>query len=183
MAIYPKVEEVLQQTNEKTIFQVKRSLRSILSSFFLFAFSLATVYFLNLWFRDFKPFPNIPVLEHITLRWLALIPCLVLLEIIRKYHDDLYVFSTDTVTRYGGRLSLNYLVPAIKYTDIKGIAVTQDIVGRVFDYGKVELGTAAQDSSELTLEGVRAPVELGKVIEQLRDYNIELDKSKKTNGE
>ena len=93
-----------------------------------------------------------------------------LLEIIRRYNNDLYVFSLDKVTKEQGRLSLSYSVPVVKYLDIRSVTVVQDIWGRIFDFGTVELSTAAREGSELFVEGIRDPEGLASFVEDCRTH-------------
>jgi membrane protein YdbS with pleckstrin-like domain len=105
---------------------------------------------------------------------LYLIPLGFAIESLRRYHDDLYIFERERIIHKGGRLSLQYSVPSIRYIDIRAITVNQSIYGRIFDYGSIELNTAAEDTSELVLAGVRSPITLARVIEDIR---LELNKN------
>lgn len=171
MSHYPDIQTLTSQTKDVKILEVKRSFRSILSSLMLFFFSIIALVVLNYFFYDLQPPQNIPFIRHLSVRWLAIVPIGILVEIIRRYHDDLYVFERHRVTHLEGRLSLNYFVPAVKYIDIRGITVDQDIWGRIFDYGTISLGTAGQEGEELILTGVRDPRGLAMLIDQLRNYS------------
>ena len=57
--------------------------------------------------------------------------------------------------------------PIMNYEHIVMVAIDQDIMGRLFDYGDVELSSAAEDISELVIKGVRHPRELADIIEAL----------------
>jgi hypothetical protein len=62
----------------------------------------------------------------------------------------------------------------VKYIDIRGIRVNQSIWGRIFNYGDVLIGTAAQDESEIILAAVDSPDELSQVLEDARTYNQDM---------
>ncbi len=180
---YPRLQDLLEVSDPEKILEVRRSLYSILSSFFLFLFAALVVILINKWLPGARlPF-QLPVIGSPSARWLALIPAGVLIEILRKYHDDLYLFSLDKVTHLDGRLSLSYSVPTIKFAHIRAITIRQDIWGRIFDYGNVELETAAKDKAEVVIGGIRHPRALGRLIEELRRYNKALIPTDKEAGE
>lgn len=171
MGFYPDVDTLISAGSHvdstEPLLEVRRSLRSIISNLLYFCMAVVGVYVINLFVSD-KDLANIPVLNHFSLRLLSIVPVALLIEIVRKYNDDLYVFRMHHLTHHNGRLSLTYQVPDIRYTDLRAIAVYQDIMGRFFDYGDVELSTAAQGKLEILLEGVRSPHELGDLIDRLR---------------
>ena len=94
-----------------------------------------------------------------------------------QFKYPLYLFEKDRITRQGGRLSLQYTVPAVRYIDVRAIGVSQSFWGRIFDYGDVEINTAALDDGEMFLEGIRAPDELGRLVEQIRSYHEQFEYS------
>jgi membrane protein YdbS with pleckstrin-like domain len=166
--IYPSLEELLSSPDRQSFLEVRRSLRSILSGFALFILSSIAVFILKR-SQDFIDLGAInPVLGHIDLAWTAIVPAVILLEIIRRYHDDLYIFKEEQLTHHDGRLSLKFKMPSVRYSHIRCIVINQDIIGRIFDYGDISLGTAAQDEVELTMHGVRSPEELARLIEGLQ---------------
>jgi hypothetical protein len=128
------------------------------------------VYLLIDWLEDRPWLEKLPVIKYISPRWLGFIPAVFLLEIFRRRHDDLYTFAENRIMHRAGRLSLNYRVPSVQYTDIRSIRVVQSIWGRMLGYGNVELGTAAQEGVELTLEGVLAPQDIADLLDGLRAH-------------
>ena len=173
MAVYPTFEEVVAGEDKNKLLEVRRSFFSVLSSLTLFFVLVIVVYSLNVAFGDWRVPKSIPVLHHISLRWLSLVPALVLLEVLRKYHDDLYVFAMHKITHHQGRLSLRHTLPSLKYVDILAVRVKQDIWGRIFNYGNVELDTAATSGVELTMSGVRAPREIAEIVDQMRRRSLD----------
>ncbi len=168
MPPYPRVENLPLQSKNKVLFKVHRSPRSTLSYIVLALLLSIAVFVLNYLFPDFRISQTVPVLKWISFRWLAIFPAAVLLEMVRKHHDDQYIFGRHRITHLNGRLSLSYSIPVLKYQDIRAISVTQDIVGRMFNYGNVEISTAAQEGSELVIEGIYAPWDLADLIDELR---------------
>lgn len=172
MRHYPTLEEVLKIEDKEQLLEVHRSLLSVMSSVLVFLVSVVIVYGVNVALRNFEPEPG-SLWSYLSPRWLALIPAVILIEILRKYHDDLYLFGIEKITHLNGRLSLSYSVPSIKYTHIRAITVKQDLIARLFDYGNIEVETAAKDGAEVVIEGIRNPRELALLIEDLRSYNRE----------
>ena len=168
MAFYPSIDELFAEaSNKKIIMKVKRSYRSVLTFAVLFLVSLFISVLLILLFPP-EARAGIPIIQHISMWWFLIVPTIFGLETLRKFHDDLYVFDRHRLTHLDGRLSLSYNIPVVKYTDVRAITVVQDIVGRVFDYGNVEIGTAAQQGAELTIVGIRRPAELAILLDKLR---------------
>lgn len=110
----------------------------------------------------------VQIFESWSYMWLATGSLFIALEALRVYHDDLYVFDREKITHKGGRLSLTYEVPVIRYSDIRSIEVVQSVAGRLFDYGNISLGTASHEGEEMSIEGVRNPNELGIALDELR---------------
>lgn len=171
MSYYPEFEDLIQQDESSRLLEVRRSLRSIIPQIFYFLNSAVAVYWLNYYFYDVGFPESVPVLNHLSVRWLAVVPLVFFIEIIRQYHDDLYIFEKHRLTHLEGRLSLNYKVPVITFVDIRAITVEQGIFGRIFDYGVVSIGTAAKDADELIMDGVRDPGALAKLIDQFRNHS------------
>ncbi|RME58010.1 MAG: PH domain-containing protein [Candidatus Dadabacteria bacterium] len=178
-SFYPTIDEVINNPQKKVILVLQRSLRSLLPLFALFTVASLILTILMIAFAD----------EHgrvvfyggivISLRWLALIPFIIVLEIIRKYHNDLYVFGRHRVTHFHGRLSLRYSIPVVRYADIRAVMVKQSIIARILSYGNIEIGTAAQAGVEMTIIGVRKPWALARLIDDLGNYNRKLKEEQK----
>lgn len=169
--IYPTLEQFLADPNRDSVLRVKLSLRSVLGGFIVFIAALVVVVLVNVYAASGFEFTIAAKLVSVSPRWLAIIPVLILLEIIRRYHDDVYSFGQESITHIGGRLSLNYKVPSIRYAHIRAVVIKQSVLGRLLDYGDIELGTAAADGAEVVMKGIRAPDELGALVEELQHYN------------
>lgn len=163
MAQYPDVTELVSKQGEKILLSVYRSYLSILSDMALFVVALAIVVALNAAF--------ISVTDK--LRWLAILPILLLLNIFRTYFNQVSHFELHRITSYTGRLALSYGMPTVKFIDIRALNVQQDILGRIFDYGDVRLGTAGVNGWEIDMHGVRAPRELARLVNDMRNWNFD----------
>lgn len=111
---------------------------------------------------------SLPFLGSFSLWWLTLVPILISLEFMRRYHNDLYVFEKDQVKQISGRLSLQYKIPIVKYLDIRAITVEQGLFGRLLNYGTVALGTASSEGNELEIAGIANPLHVATKIDDLR---------------
>lgn len=170
MAYYPSFNDIISATDRTRLLEVRRSMLSIIPNIVYFLISLGVVGVLEYYFYDIE-MPDVPIIRHLSLRWLAVIPVIFLLEVFRRYHNDLYIFADHRLTHLEGRLSLSYSVPMINYSDVRAIVVDQDLFGRILDYGTISIGTAAVDGNELVLHGVRAPVELAAIIDEFRNHS------------
>jgi hypothetical protein len=189
--MYPTLEQLLEAPDKDRMLEVHRSLRSNLPGIALLLASTAFVFAINLsawqasegapqdasyltYFGSLLLSTGIPPTG---LRWLGIVPAIILLELFRRFNDDLYVFALESATHYEGRLSLSSSVPSVKYEDIKAITVEQNLVGRLFDFGNILLDTPAQDGVELTVSGVRSPLRLAMLIEEMRENAIRQHRS------
>ncbi len=176
MSQYPSLEELISQQDGDNLLKLNRSFLSILSSIIALVIATAIVFNLEVFIHNLED--RFPVLSYLPYRWLSIIPVGFLLEVLRRWKNDLYVLGIHNLTRFGGRLSLNYAVPVIKYMDIRGITVKQGIFGRILNYGDILIGTAAADGNELALVGVNDPGELVELIEELRTNSEKILKRK-----
>ncbi len=109
------------------------------------------------------------------IRAISLIPIGFLLSLLHFRFDNAYLFDDTNIYREEGRVSFCFKNPSIRYADIKGITVYQTFWGRVFNFGSIELGTAANEGNELIIKNVRAPNELAELIEGFQQLNINHD--------
>lgn len=155
--MYEELNSLLTQ-EKKQPFVFRRSFRSSYGLIFLaLALGVLVIKVLSSW-TEFGFFSRI----------LAILPIVPLLEIARRYYNDLYVITRDRVTHYAGRISLKFSVPSVRCIDLRAITVSQGLVGRMMNFGDVSLSTAAQDGNELILTGMISPQRLATVIDNLR---------------
>jgi hypothetical protein len=170
--VYPTLQEILSHQADKELVHIKRSLYSMIPGVIVFAFAVAVVLIAH----TYLPAVSwIPVIRHVSPRWFALFPMIILLELTRRYHDNLYIMGKTDISRREGRLSLRYSTPSVRYRDIRGITVYQDFWGRIFGYGDVLLGTAARIDNELIIEDIDDPYDLAALIEHMRRHNLGTD--------
>lgn len=159
---YPHADELLSSVKGDTLLVIRRSPRSFLKLIFAFCASVIVVASLTMWMGA-RGYPA---------RWLGIFPAMLLAEAVRRYYNDLFILGRDRIVHYKGRISLSYAVPTVRYTDLRAINVDQDIWGRIFDYGNVELGTAGIEGFEMVILGVRSPARLGELLDELRTASI-----------
>ncbi|MDC0357191.1 PH domain-containing protein [Oligoflexia bacterium] len=93
---------------------------------------------------------------------------LLLLEIIRRYFNHLYYFDKNRITHRSGRVSFNLRVSVVKYLDVREIKVKQNILGRMFKFGNIEIATASTDDAEIELKDVALPKRIAKWVHEVR---------------
>lgn len=114
---------------------------------------------------------------HVGALWIT--PIILALETVRRYYNDLWIFDRYRVIHKKGRLSLTYNQPVVRYSHIRAITVSQSLLGRILNYGSIELGTAAQEDSEMIIAGVVCPRQFGELIDKMR-LDIEKNAKKET---
>ncbi len=171
MSHYPSVEEIMCTPKRKQLLQLRRSFRSSLGLILL-----AVTLSVGISIFAIATYPQSGESSGVwffTVRLLMLLPIGIILEIVRRYYNDLYILGRDRITHYKGRISFYYSTPSIKCLDLRAIGVNQGLLGRIFDFGDVSLATAGHEGPELTLSGIRAPDELALIIEELRQKSQE----------
>lgn len=154
MNCYPTAQEMLEN-GEESVLIIHRSFRSSLGLIFILVLSMAGVMHLVINYGS----------EY---RWAAILPVILVLELVRRYLNDLYIITRDQVVHQQGRVSLRYSVPSIRCIDLRSISVEQSLWGRIINFGYLGLATAAQAGNEVTMDGILAPSELAKLIDDLR---------------
>ena len=157
MSCYPSAEEMIE-CGESSVLTFHRSFKSSLGLVMLLGVFIAAVLYCNLEFGS-------------RFRWLALLPGTIVLQLVYRYVNDLYMVTRDQVVHQQGRVSLRYAVPSIRCIDLRAISVEQSLLGRILSFGDVNLATAAQSGAELVITGVSSPQELAKLIDDLRVHS------------
>ena len=165
MQVYPSIEELISGEDNDNLLEFKRAPISLFPLFFWAGVFVVLIISL------------MSLLEQPALRWLAILPVGLLLESLRRFHNDVYTLGLHKLVNYHGKLSLSYSVPTVKYAHIRSIAVNQSVWGRMFSFGDVVIQTAAQDGAEMIVEGVPAPEELAALIEDLRNNSQRMQES------
>jgi hypothetical protein len=169
---YPHFEHIIEGKDKDKLLIVKPSIKANFGLVIYFILSVIAVVYTMYYLKVSGIQKQFFLFHYLSPRWLALIPVGILIEIVRRHLNNLYIFSHTKVQRLQGRISFQYSIPSVNYADIRGITIEQSFYGRIFGFGDILLGTAAQDDTELTLEGVDDPYELGKIIESFRVQNL-----------
>jgi len=85
---------------------------------------------------------------------------------VRYLLDDIGVEATEGILRWRKR------VTRLNFTDIRSLETDQSLLGRFFDFGNLEIGTAASGDVEITLSGIGSPKSLQRLIQEQRDARI-----------
>jgi membrane protein YdbS with pleckstrin-like domain len=174
---YPTVSEMVHLDDGMgSTFGIHRALKSMLYPISIFLSTISILYLIEFgvtYLLGAYWNGKIPIFGGLSFRWTAIVPIIMLLEIVRRYNDHLYVFERDKIMHHAGLLSLTYNVPAIRYSDIRAIHVKQGIIGRILNFGDIEICTAAQDRTEILITGIHAPLSLANFIEEMRSWHID----------
>lgn len=165
MGFYPELNNLLAQPTKSRLLVIHRSVRSSIGLVMLLALLVAVIVVVA-WHAVDISLGNVNV--GTLVRVISLVPIAVVLELLRRYYNDVYLIGRDKVTHYQGRVSLRLATPSIRNIDLRAITVSQGLLGRILDYGEVALATAAQEGPEIIMTGIRAPHELAKLIDDLR---------------
>ena len=172
VSTYPSFETLVKNPqNPDRLLSLTPAYRSFLSLMLIWFVTVFLTLFVNLEAYRF----GLSFSSAFPLRWLALIPLALLLEIVRRKYNQRYDLGSDKASQKNGLLSLTYNETVIEYGDVRTINVIQSFWGRVLNYGTLEIGTAAQEDSELVLTGVISPEELSDLVDRLRTYARDLD--------
>lgn len=161
---YPTAAELFEGSEFNRRIIVYRSLYSLFSSIFCFVLSLVGVYIYEFYYTS----PSKPLLLRLLPGWPLLVPIFFLLIAIYKYVNDRWLIDSQRVEHQHGRISMRLTITITLFMDLRGIAVNQTLLGRIFDYGSIELETSAQEGAELTLIDVPHPEKLVLVFDELR---------------
>lgn len=99
--------------------------------------------------------------------WLA--PFLILSLGIFGIYNTKYSLEPDGVFSLEGILSFSQKSYKVRYEDIKSVEMHQTLLGRIFDYGDIKVGSAALGSVEINFRGVASPLEVQEMIINERD--------------
>lgn len=87
----------------------------------------------------------------------ALIPLIYLAYVIHRLRDSRYTVTADRVRATHGRLSFRKQDHEIDIADIRGVEIDRPFLGRLLNYGNLEIGTAAHQGEEIIVEGIFDP--------------------------
>lgn len=162
---YPTAVELLENQDSGPGFVFYRSLYSLFTTIFFFVASLAGVYIYEFFYTP----PEKPILLRIFPGWPLLIPIFFLLLTMYRYVNDRWILDAQKVEHQHGRISVRFITTIVMHMDLRGIAVNQSLLGRIFDFGSLELETSAQEGAELVMDDVPHPEQLAALFDELRN--------------
>ncbi|NMC61844.1 MAG: PH domain-containing protein [SAR324 cluster bacterium] len=175
MQHYPSFEELVKDPKDpEKLLVLTPAYRSFIGIMVFWILTIIVVFGLNIFmYKLSSANPNHP-LSALPARSLAIIPFLILLEIIRRKYNQAYVFGIDKAIQKTGLLWFTYNETVIEYGDVRSINVLQNFWGRILNFGTLDISTAAQEDSELSLQGIVEPEELAALVDQLRTHSREI---------
>jgi uncharacterized membrane protein YdbT with pleckstrin-like domain len=117
-----------------------------------------------------------PILNY-SLHALDVARLLVLLELIRRYFNDLYILSDRRIRQMRGYISFSFSITNIKLCDIREVKIEQSLFGRLLGYGTVHIGTASTNAYEVQLKKIAHPRDLAEEISRRRLIQKEMAKN------
>ena len=111
---------------------------------------------------------EVPELHNFGFISFIVLPIGLFLELLRRYYNNVYTITPNSVIQVSGRLSFSVHNWRVLHKDIRAIHVSQTLLGRLMNFGTVRLYTAATDGPELCLSGVANPMLLAQKLEYLR---------------
>lgn len=106
-----------------------------------------------------------------------LIPLGGFFDLVYRIYNVRFELTSRFIEARTGILSLNQNITRIRYEDVRGAEIDQTILGRMLDYGDVQVGTAASAEMEVIISAISAPRELQEMILRERDRRVELEKA------
>lgn len=106
---------------------------------------------------------------YLTLPLWWFLPFFTLMGGILRIYNVRYVVDNRGIEARIGILSTRQSVTRVRYEDIRNFEINQTILGRILDYGIVEISTSASDGVEVIMEGVASPEEVKDMLERERD--------------
>jgi len=100
---------------------------------------------------------------HLPLLWF--VPVGFLGTAIFRLYDVRYMIDGDGVVSQSGLINFRKRTVRVRFEDIRSVKTHQDLIGRLFDIGQIEIRTAAASDLEIFLKGVSAPLEIHSMIE------------------
>ena len=89
-----------------------------------------------------------------------------LLRLAYQFLATRYIITTTSVSMHFGIIARN--ITRVRSADIRSIKLKQSIIGRLFNFGSVIIGTAATSESEAILKDVANPADILSLIESQR---------------
>lgn len=101
-----------------------------------------------------------------------LIPLSIFLESVVRIYNVLFRIDRNGIKAWHGIVSLNQKITNIRFEDIRGVELRQNIWERMMDVGTIEIGTSASKTVDLIIDGIEAPYEVQVLILNERDRRI-----------
>jgi uncharacterized membrane protein YdbT with pleckstrin-like domain len=104
----------------------------------------------------------------------ALMPLVALMYGVGRIYNVRYSVGAEGIESCEGILGINKTVTKVRFEDIRSIETIQNLMGRLLDFGNIEIGTAATGAIEITLHGVASPAEVQRLIQNERDRRLKV---------
>lgn len=156
----------MSQREQPAAIILHRALSVLLLRFILqIALLYLTLCFLN-WLRNYTQITLLPTKAFIGNLYYVCFT-LMLLETVRQYFDEIYIFGPKSLVHFKGRLSLHLQKTSIAYRDIREAFVKQSLLGRIMCYGTIMFGTSSTDKLEVVFRDLYNPREISRKVQNI----------------
>jgi membrane protein YdbS with pleckstrin-like domain len=107
-----------------------------------------------------------------------LIPATTIMVPLFRIYNVQYTITPRGLEVKRGILWTNQDINKVAFEDILSVETKQNLIERILNIGKIEVGTSATEGVEIVFEGVSRPLELRKFISEQRDRAEEHRSSK-----
>jgi hypothetical protein len=106
-----------------------------------------------------------------------LLPIIYFGFIVHQLKNSIYSISAEQVRATHGRLSFSKQDTEIDVIDVRGVEIRRPLLGRLFNYGSVEIGTAAHQGEEILMRGVADPSCVRDIILHYKERAVQKEGS------
>lgn len=97
---------------------------------------------------------------------LMIVPLLILIFSLHSIYDTRYVIRQDALLVVSGLVSYRRHTTEVFYPMVQSIKVDQSVVGRLLNFGNVEIGMPGNANATCMVEGVRSPHQCKAILER-----------------
>ena len=156
----------MRNLSKKGTLKLRRSIIPLTFQFLLYAVPVYIVFQLLILIKIHHtgvPLPSPEILVN-----LYRICCIFfIIELSRRYFDDLYIFGHKRVIHLKGCLSLHHSKTSIDYSDIREVDVEQSLPARAIGYGTLRMGTASSEEMEIVFKDIPLSRVLARYVQQI----------------
>lgn len=102
-----------------------------------------------------------------------LMPFIAIGSTVAKIYDVRYTINQREIQAIIGILAFNKRITGVRYEDVRSVEIEQTLLGRIFNFGDVEISTAATGTVEIIFRGIESPTEVQDMLQRERSNRRE----------